>query len=136
MSHTYEASISEYNPDQPMWQATVNDQNIHVDIPEEFDGSGHGASPEHIYAASLLNCYIATLRVVTEKSGETIERLDASITVTLDPEADVPISDATITLSVEGPRDDRIDMLTSKAEEHCYIHHSVKTRVTVDVEHE
>ena len=37
-------------------------------IPPEFQGPGGGYSPEDFYALALLNCFMATFRVIASKS--------------------------------------------------------------------
>lgn len=132
MEYSYEARIAAFNSDRSTWSYEANDTSGTSSVPSDFGGSGQGLTPEHLYALSLLNCYVATLNVVAQKSDATISHGKASITIDLDTETEPPINKAQISLDVN-PEPDTMQHLARKAKEHCYIHHSVKTKVDVTV---
>jgi organic hydroperoxide reductase OsmC/OhrA len=53
-------------------------------IPPEFEGPGGGFSPEDIYGFALTNCFVATFKVIAEKSKLTYKTLHAEGTLTVD----------------------------------------------------
>jgi organic hydroperoxide reductase OsmC/OhrA len=127
----YEASISDI--ESSPWQSQVHDQTLDVSVPAEYGGAEEGATPEHIYAASLLNCYVATLRVVAQKSHVDLVVTDGKITVELNEDAQPPLSDASINIECSADDQERAERVAEKAKEHCYIHRSVSTEITVNL---
>ena len=128
MKEEYKASAQE--AEQSRWKSTSNNKELPVSVPKSFGGEGKGLTPEHLYAASLLNCYLATLRVIAQKSNVDIESLGADITATLDTEENPPLKSAQINVSGQ-PDSKKMRMVAEKARQHCYIHQSVQTEITV-----
>jgi len=99
-------------------------------IPPEFEGPGGGYSPEDIYAFALMNCFIATFKVIAEKSKLPFEGLQTSGTLTVDRnESGVPWMKA-FHLRVElsgAPDVERAKRLLEKTSQSCMILNSVKT---------
>lgn len=127
----YEYTAETNTADGATWTTTTGTETLTATVPEDFGGDGRGASPEHQYAASLLNCYIATFKVIADKSNLSYSDLHGEITVRLDPERRPPLQHAEITISYEADSPDKAQRIAEKAEEHCYIHQSVETDVTV-----
>jgi organic hydroperoxide reductase OsmC/OhrA len=51
------------------WPASAQSEfNLTCAVPPEFAGPGGGASPEDLYVLALLNCFLATFKVMAEKS--------------------------------------------------------------------
>lgn len=116
------------------WVSEANNQEIVVSPPKEFGGEANTASPEHLYALSLLNCYIATVKVIAEKSNYALPNLNTRIEVHLDTDKkENPLSKATITLNPT-QHTKKLQHILKKAKEHCYVHHSVKTKIEITVE--
>ena len=57
------------------WIARSVGLEITVAIPTEFEGPGGAISPEDLYAQALTNCFLATYKVLAEKSRVTFERI-------------------------------------------------------------
>ena len=131
----YTASIDTIADDHETWEATANNQAVQVSVPEEFGGSDDALTPEHLYALSLLNCYVATFRVIAKKSGLDYDDMSADITITLNPDDNPPVSDAEITLVYDGDDDAKTKHVARKARDHCYVHRSVKTQITISFNH-
>lgn len=66
---TFTVSTHSVKPDEDRWTAEIGKESITVGTPKEFGGNGHGASPEHLYVSSLLECFIGTFRVVAKNSN-------------------------------------------------------------------
>lgn len=133
MKEKYEASVT--GATETTWTADVNDETLPVSVPASFGGAGEGTTPEHLFAASLLNCYVATFRVIAKKSNLDIERLDADITIDLDTDNDTPIPSAHIEV-ISKPESSKTKHVANKAKEHCYIHRSAHTDITVTLNDE
>ena len=130
MNENYEASVT--GAQETEWTVDVNGEALPVSVPSSFGGEGQGTTPEHLYAASLLNCYVATFRVIANKSNIDIRRLNAHISVELDTENEVPLQSARIDVNTE-PESKKMRRVADKAKEHCYIHRSVQTDITVNL---
>lgn len=134
MKSTYEAKINHFSTDKETWEYESNNNSFTGSVPKEFGGSGEGYTPEHLYTLSLLNCYIASLQVIASKSNMDL-RASADIEVTLETDKNPPLQEGMIRLKTDTkPR--RLKSVAKKALQHCYIHQSVKTKLTIDVNHE
>ena len=133
MGSRYEADIDGCVQEKDTWVSELNDQIVRVSVPSEFGGVEHGSSPEHLFAAALLNCYVATFRVISEKSQLEYGCVEASIEVELEPKNDVPISQGTITLYHNAENMKKAEHVAEKAKQHCYVHQSVKTSLNITV---
>jgi len=131
MVTTYTASVKSVEGKQ--WQSEANTQKVTVSPPKEFGGEANTASPEHLYALSLLNCYIATVKVIARKSNYDLGELSATIHVDLDTSKETPLSNAHIILKPE-KNTKKFKHVMRKAKEHCYVHQSVHTDITITCE--
>jgi organic hydroperoxide reductase OsmC/OhrA len=111
------------------------DATILVAVPPEFEGPGLAYSPEDFYALALANCFVATFKVISEKSKLNYKSLNAQGTLTIDrDEKGAPWMKA-FHLNVElvGATDiDRAHRLLEKTSQSCMILNSVKTEKTFD----
>ena len=108
---------------------------IPMAIPPEFEGPGGGFSPEDIYAFALMNCFIATFKVIAEKSKLEYGSIDTEATLTVDRnESGVPWMKALhLKVKVAGAQDqDRTKRLLEKTSQSCMILNSVKTEKTFE----
>ena len=99
-------------------------------IPPEFEGPGGGYSPEDIYAFALMNCFIATFKVISEKSKLSYQGIQASGTLTVDRnETGVPwMKEFSLKVEITGAEDpERTRRLLEKTSQSCMILNSVKT---------
>jgi organic hydroperoxide reductase OsmC/OhrA len=110
-------------------------QPLPMSIPPEFEGPGGGYSPEDIYAFALMNCFIATFKVIAEKSKLTYQSLKTDGTLTVDRnESGVPWMKAfLLKVEVAGASDvERTKRLLEKTSQSCMILNSVKTEKTFE----
>ncbi len=104
-------------------------------IPPEFEGPGGGYSPEDIYAFALMNCFIATFKVISEKSKLAYEGMEASGTLTVDRnETGTPwMKEFALKVAITGASDpERTRRLLEKTSQSCMILNSVKTGKTFE----
>lgn len=57
---------------------------VEAAIPPEFRGPGGGFSPEDLYAMALLNCFVATFKVLAKNSNLVYEEITAKGRLTVD----------------------------------------------------
>jgi len=101
-----------------------------VAIPPEFDGPGGGYSPEDLYAFSLLNCFMATFKVVAERSKLHYGSIHLNGELTVDRnEMGVPwMKHFRLRARLMGAEDPvRAERILEKTSASCLILNSVKT---------
>ncbi len=106
-------------------------------IPPEFQGPGGGYSPEDFYALALLNCFMATFRVIAAKSQLVYQsiRLKGELVVDRDEKGAPWMKHFTLNAAVSGAVDpERAKRLLEKASQSCLILNSVKTGKTFEFE--
>jgi organic hydroperoxide reductase OsmC/OhrA len=113
-------------------------RSLDAAIPPEFDGPGGGFSPEELYALALTNCYVATFKVIAERSRLDFERMEArgTLTVDLDPEGRPWMARLDLHVLLEGPSDPaKAARVLEKTAGACLILNSVRTekRVTYEI---
>lgn len=105
-------------------------QTLTAAIPPEFAGPGGGYSPEDFYALALINCFIATFKVIAERSKLDYQSIQASGTLTVDrDEKGAPwMKHFLLEVDLGGAVDpERAGRLLEKASQSCLILNSVKT---------
>jgi uncharacterized OsmC-like protein len=119
---------------QSTWQSEVNSPTGKlvsvVAIPPEFEGPGGGYSPEDLYSLALLNCFIATFKVIAEKSRLVFESIEGEGTLQVDRnESGVPwMKSFRMNFTLIGAADaDRATRILEKTSQSCMILNSVKT---------
>jgi uncharacterized OsmC-like protein len=108
-----------------------------VAIPPEFEGPGGGYSPEDFYALALLNCFVATFKVIAEKSRLQFETLQGEGILQVDRnESGVPwMKSFKMKYVLSGVADaERAKRLLEKTSQSCMILNSVKTEKTFEFE--
>jgi uncharacterized OsmC-like protein len=106
-------------------------------IPPEFQGPGGGYSPEDFYALALLNCFMATFRVIASKSQLAFRsvRLNGELIVDRDEKGAPWMKHFYLSAQVEGAADpERAKRLLEKTSQSCLILNSVKTEKTFEFE--
>ena len=106
--------------------------DLRCGIPTAFGGSGAGSSPEDFYLLALLNCYVATLKVIAENSKLRFGQIEAKGDLTLDKnEAGEPMmKTAVLKFRVNGAENpDRFLRLMERVSKQCMILNSVKTEI-------
>ncbi len=116
-------------------QAEAFEMKVPLAVPPEFGGPGSGLSPEDLYAFALANCFVATFKVIAEKSKLEFSDLSAEGELTLDRnESGVPWMKAFhLKVSLTGAKDpERALRLLEKTSQSCMILNSVKTEKTFE----
>jgi uncharacterized OsmC-like protein len=106
-------------------------------IPPEFQGPGGGYSPEDFYALALLNCFMATFRVIASKSQLVYGSisLKGELIVDRDEKGAPWMKHFNLSASVTGAQDpERAKRLLEKTSQSCLILNSVKTGKTFEFE--
>jgi organic hydroperoxide reductase OsmC/OhrA len=104
-------------------------------IPPEFEGPGGGLSPEDLFGLAILNCFVATFKVFSEKSKLEFQRLDAKGILSVDrDEKGAPWMKAMqVEVSLAGVQIDQKERalrLLEKTSQSCIVARSVKTEVS------
>ena len=117
------------------WYSSYKEGKIQMSIPRCFEGEGGGLSPEDIYAMSLLNCYLATFKVVAEKSKLNFEKIEGEAQLDVDlSDAQVPwMSKVEIKINLYRPDNPgRAQRILEKAAQNSMIINSVKSKVNLN----
>jgi organic hydroperoxide reductase OsmC/OhrA len=118
------------------WQACSSSLEIDCAIPPEFEGPGGGFSPEDLFAQALTNCFVATFKLMAEKSRLNYEKLEAhgKLSVDLDESKRPCMKDFMLNIRISSPSDaDRATRLVKKAMESGFILNSVKTNISYEL---
>jgi organic hydroperoxide reductase OsmC/OhrA len=134
---SFKVSSSATHGIQANWSTRAESMSdpVSMAIPPEFEGPGGGFSPEDIYAFALMNCFIATFKVIAEKSKLEYRSLTTEGTLTVDRnESGVPwMKSLHLKVQVAGARDgERVKRLLEKTSQSCMILNSVKTEKTFE----
>lgn len=108
---------------------------VRVAIPPEFEGPGQGYSPEDLYAFALMSCFIATFKVIAERSKLQYESIKAEGVLTVDRnESGAPWMKAFhLVVKLGGASDrERALRLLEKTSQSCLVLNSVRTEKTFD----
>ena len=106
-----------------------------VAIPPEFEGPGGAYSPEDFYCLALINCFVATFKVIAEKSKLNFKSLQCEglLTVDLDEKGIPWMSAFRLKAILLGASDvDRAKQILKKTSQSCMILNSVKTEKTFE----
>ncbi len=122
-----------------VWESRAGESlpSVKVAIPPEFEGPGGGYSPEDLYAFALINCFIATFKVISEKSKLAYDSIQASGVLTVDRnEKGTPwMKSFALRVKLMGAADsERAVRLLEKASQSCLILNSVLTEKTFTFE--
>lgn len=118
------------------WTTQVSfQQEIAVSIPPEFHGPGGRSSPEDLFNAALVNCFIGTFKVMAANSKVTFQELSVSsrLQVDLDEHKKPVMKDFFLKAVLVNPSNpERALLLAKKAAESGFILNSVKTQCHFD----
>jgi len=105
-------------------------QRLVAAIPPEFDGPGGGFSPEEFYALALSNCFVATFKVIAEKSHLDYKKIEVQgdLIVDLGEDKRPWMARLELTVTLHGVEDqEKGERILEKASKSCLILNSVKT---------
>ena len=122
---------------QNSWTSSASGFDVIIDIPKEFDGQGNGFSPEDIYALALQNCFIATFKVIAEKSKFEFLEIFIDLDLILDKNDNQQnvMKEAHFKIKLSGtPNKEKALRLLEKTTKSCMILNSVKTELFFNFE--
>ena len=111
--------------------------SLKVDAPPEFKGHEGVWTPEHLFVASVNSCFMTTFLAIAENSKLEFESFRADAKGKLEKIADKGFMMTEITLQpklvIRNARDaERASRILEKAEKHCLISNSIKTRTWLE----
>lgn len=118
------------------WKVRSSDFEMALAIPPEFEGPGGALSPEDLFAQALTNCFVATFKVLAEKSSVTFERVTVTGRLLVDRDDQKrPVMKAFhFAIQLKAPSDEaKARRLVEKAMQGGFILNSVKTELSHEV---
>ena len=115
------------------WESDVNGA-IRVGVSAKHGGSDENRTPEHLYTAALLNCFLASFQVIARKSGLAYDAIEGRADATVERRDGVTwVSECRIDAIVHGCDDrERGADILERAERACTIKNSVETHVEIN----
>lgn len=120
-------------------RASVGAPDLKFGVPKEFGGPGTGLSPEDLFVSALVNCYIATFKVIAQNSKIQFARIEGSGVLTLDKDSggETWFTSALLKFNVSGAANvERTQRLMERVSKQCMVINSVKTAVTFELKAE
>src|SRR5690554_2766278 len=136
-THTYPVSLKWDAGREGIMEAPGLDQKIQVATPPEFDKGVPGIwSPEHLYTASVLSCFMTTFLAIAEYSKLDFEDFDCiadGIMSKEDKRFLMTEINLKARLKITDPeKKDRAERILQKSESACLISNSIKTKVNLE----
>ncbi len=135
--HYYEVNVKWKEGRKGELSSPILNETIECATPPEFSGGIPNLwSPEHLYAASINSCYMATFLAIAENYKLTFDSFDCSAKIKLElNEGKFLITEAELTPKVilthpEADTEKTLKIL-EKSKAHCLVTNSMKTAVTV-----
>ncbi|HEY8204894.1 MAG TPA: OsmC family protein [Pyrinomonadaceae bacterium] len=112
---------------------------LQVDAPPEFRGHEGVWTPEHLFVGAINSCFMTTFVAIAENSKLDFVDFDSKATGKLEKQDDVGMMMTLVVLrprlTIRNARDEeRALRILEKAERHCLIANSVKTRIRLEPE--
>lgn len=135
--HTYPVSLKWDSGRIGIMEAPGLDQKIQVATPPEFDKGVPGIwSPEHLYTASVLSCFMTTFLAIAEYSKLDFEDFDCTADGIMSKEDKrflMTEINLKARLKITDPeKKDRAERILQKSESACLISNSIKTKVNLE----
>lgn len=132
--HNYQVSLQWKEAKKGVMSAPGLEQKIEVVTPPEFDGGIPGIwSPEHLFTASVLSCFMTTFLAIAEYSKLEFEAFDCDADGILEKvEKRYAMTEVilNVTLKIKDENQkDRAQRILEKAEAACLITRSIKSEV-------
>lgn len=105
-------------------------------IPPEFGGLGGGFSPEDYFALALLNCYLATFKVLAKNSNVQYRSIttEGKLIVDRNDEGFPVMKEFFLKAEITGAEQaDKTKRIAEKTSQSCLIHRSVKTKINYEI---
>ena len=125
---------------QKSWSASAMEgRSLSCAIPPEFEGQGGGYSPEDLFGLAVMNCFIATFKVIAEKSKVVFQEIQAQGELIVDrDEKGAPwMSEMKIAILLKvgaGSDQQRFQHLLEKTAASCLVARSIRTKVQFSFE--
>lgn len=122
---------------EALWEVKANEVDVKCSIPNEFNGPGGGASPEDFYIMALVNCFIATFKVLAQNSKLEFDSIEGAGNLIVDRnDSGVPwMAKANLNFQLKGAKDkDRAKRLLEKTQNASMILNSVKSELNFKFE--
>ena len=103
-------------------------------IPAEFNGPGGGYSPEDLFALALVNCFIATFKVIAQGSKLEFTKIscESELVVDRNDEGRPCMKECSLHFILEGAANrEKAERLLNKTAEQCLVWNSVLTKKNV-----
>lgn len=135
--HSYEVSLKWDEGRKGVMEAPDLEQKITVVTPPEFDKGIPGFwSPEHLYTASVLSCYMTTFLAIAEYSKLEFEDFDCTaegILEKVDKRFLMTEINLKATLKISDPeKKEKAERILEKSEAACLISNSIKSKVNLE----
>jgi len=110
---------------------------LHVDAPPEFKGHEGSWTPEHLFVGAVNSCFMTTFLAIAENSKLDFAKFKSAANGKLEKLEGAGFMMTEITLrpklSVFNARDaERATRILEKAEKHCLISNSIKTKILLE----
>ncbi len=134
--HSYQVALNWKAGRQGIISSDVLTTKIDVATPPEFDKGVPGIwSPEHLFTAAVLSCFMTTFLAIAEYSKLDFENFDCNAEGILDKvEGKFLMTEinlnATLKIS-DVSKAERAERILHKSEEACLISNSIKTKVNL-----
>ena len=137
--HSYQVSLNWKEGRQGIISSEVLPLKIDVATPPEFDKGVPGIwSPEHLFTASVLSCFMTTFLAVAEFSKLEFENFDCNAEGILDKvEGKFLMTEINLTAKLklaDLSKAERAERILQKSEAACLISNSIKTKVNLTCE--
>ncbi|MBI4605636.1 MAG: OsmC family protein [Planctomycetes bacterium] len=134
MAHTYEVTTRWKEGLRGEAQPAGVPDAVPFAVPKEFGGPGGEWTPEHLLAAAVSSCILATFLSIAQMSKLSIRGYESSAACSMDKvEGALRVTGVTVaprvTVASEGDRDRALRLL-EKAEKLCPISNALKAAVT------
>ena len=139
MDHLISFNSASHSPASILkpWISNASGFEANVDIPKEFNGNGAGFSPEDFYALALQNCFIATFKVIADKSRLEFQEIKVDLKLVLDKDENqvMIMKEAFYNIVLSGAVNTEKSLrLLEKTTKACMILNSVKTHLHFNFE--
>lgn len=134
--HSYKVSLKWEEGRKGIMEAPGLDQKISVVTPPEFDKGIAGFwSPEHLYTASVLSCFMTTFLAIAEYSKLEFDDFDCTadgIMEKVEKRFLMTEINLNATLKISDPdKKEKAERILEKSEAACLISNSIKTKVNL-----
>lgn len=115
------------------WETqAANFPKIVCSIPKEFFGPNTGYSPEDLMIMAVINCFIATFKVFSEKADLLFEKIDGNGTLIIDRLSTglVGVSALTLDFILLNPSDTaKAEVILNEAKKACLMANVLKAEI-------